>query len=103
VLRVLVCDDDAATRFILKRILLRDHAVAVTEAADGRDAIARLTNEPFDLLILDLCMPVVDGVATLSMIRERPMLGHLPVVILSAERRSDAVESVIRLGSMISC
>jgi DNA-binding response OmpR family regulator len=93
-----VCDDDAGTRLLLKRILTRDHGAVVTEADDGRRAIELLATHEFDLLILDLIMPTLDGVSALKAIRTRESFADLPVVILSGQRRAESIAEVIQLG-----
>lgn len=98
VLRVLVCDDDAGTRFLLKRVLMREHGAEVVEAADGRQALGLLRDEAYDLLILDLRMPDLDGIETLQAIRRMPAHAGLPVVVLSGERQADTVQQVIQQG-----
>jgi PleD family two-component response regulator len=98
VLRVLVCDDDAGTRLLLKRVLARDHSALVTEAEDGRRAVEILAESEFDLLILDLIMPGLDGVGVLEKLRASAGSAHLPVVILSSERRAESIAQVIQLG-----
>jgi CheY-like chemotaxis protein len=98
VLRVLVCDDDPGTRLLLKRILARDHGALVTEAEDGRRAIELLAEGEFDLLVLDLIMPGLDGVGVLQALRAQAAFADLPVVILSGERRAESIAQVIQLG-----
>jgi CheY-like chemotaxis protein len=97
-LRILLCDDDLTTRFLLKRLLNRELACAVVEADNGVAALKALAQDPFDLLILDLHMPVMDGRETLQVIRDTPALHDLPVVILTAEKEEQEVRSIIRLG-----
>lgn len=97
-LRVLVCDDDPGTRLLLKRILARDHGALVTEAEDGRHAVELLAKSEFDLLVLDLIMPGLDGVGVLKTLRARTKSANLPVVILSGERRAESIAQVIQLG-----
>jgi DNA-binding response OmpR family regulator len=98
VLRVLVCDDDAGTRLLLTRVLSRDHGALVTEAADGQRAIELLAESEFDLLVLDLVMPGLDGVGVLKALRARAAFANLPVVVLSSERRAESIAQVIQLG-----
>ena len=95
--RVLICDDDASIRFILKRILTRECHVEVSEASGGLEAVKLLVSEPVDLLILDLQMPGFDGHETLKTIRASAFR-DLPVVIVSGEREPEAVARVIKLG-----
>jgi DNA-binding response OmpR family regulator len=98
VLRILICDDDAGTRLLLKRTLVREFDAAVTEAADGLQALELLEESAFDLLVLDLMMPGLDGAGVLKILREQMPLANLPVVILSGQRESETVQAVIQLG-----
>lgn len=97
-LRILICDDDAGTRLLLKRTLVREFDASVTEATDGLQALELLEESNFDLLILDLMMPGLDGVGALKILREQTRLATLPVVILSGQRESETVQTVIQLG-----
>lgn len=98
VLRILICDDDAGTRLLLKRTLVREFNARVIEAADGLQALELLEEGAFDLLILDLMMPGLDGTGVLKILREQMPLATLPVVILSGQRESETVQTVIKLG-----
>jgi DNA-binding response OmpR family regulator len=98
VLRILICDDDAGTRLLLKRTLMREFDAAVTEAADGLRALELLEESNFDLMVLDLMMPGVDGTGVLKILREQMRLANMPVVILSGQRESETVQTVIQLG-----
>ena len=82
--RVLVVDDDAGVRYTL-RGALEDAGGAVDEAADGATALVRL--EPFrpDLLVTDLRMPGMDGLALLREVKARRP--EMPVVLVTAEVR----------------
>lgn len=97
-LRILICDDDAGTRLLLKRMLVRDFEAAITEAPDGLRALELLEEHAFDLLVLDLMMPGLDGASVLKILREQMSLATLPVVILSGRRESETVQTVIQLG-----
>jgi DNA-binding response OmpR family regulator len=98
VLRILICDDDPTTRLLLQRTLTREFGAAVTEAADGLQALELLEESGFDLLILDLMMPGLDGAGVLKVLREQPALANLPVVVLSGQREAETVQAVIQLG-----
>jgi PAS domain S-box-containing protein len=67
--KVLLVEDDATNRFILREMLLRD-GHDVIEAADGRDGVARAAQTAFDLILMDVNMPVMDGLAAAEAIRE---------------------------------
>jgi two-component system KDP operon response regulator KdpE len=78
--RVLVVDDEPQIRRAL-RLVLRANGYDVSEAATGEGALDALAIEPFDLMILDLMLPDMDGVEVCRRVREWT---QLPVVVLSA-------------------
>ena len=90
--RILVVDDNEGNRDMLKRQLERQgHTVGGAE--HGRAALERLRAESFDLVLLDVMMPVLDGYGTLLEIKADPALRHLPVIMISA---LDELASVVR-------
>ena len=96
--RILVVDDQPANRELLARQLERQgHAVAT--AADGRSALERLRGEPFDLVLLDQMMPVLDGFSTLVELKRDPDLRDLPVIMISALDELAAVVRCIEHGA----
>ncbi len=82
---------------MLKRLLTRDFDCTVTEAENGLEALARLDEEQFSALLLDLYMPVMGGLETLQMIRESAH-SSLPVLIMTAERGEAMVKQAVALG-----
>jgi len=84
--RVLLVDDDAISREITAD-LLQDMGLAVTEASDGQAAVDRCRQERFDLVLMDLQMPVMDGLAATRAIRALPAGAGtgVPIIALSAE------------------
>ena len=95
---ILVCDDDPGTRYILKRILEREHDVNVVQSETGREALRLLAIGHFSLLILDLRMPGLDGIETLDAIRSCTPLQGLPVVVLTADSRVESVAQILALS-----
>src|SRR5262245_9319115 len=90
---LLVVDDIEDNRFALSRRLARQGYLNVTTAADGRQALELLNSRPFDLVLLDIMMPNVNGYEVLSAMKADERLRHIPVIIISAV---DEIESVIR-------
>jgi PAS domain S-box-containing protein len=93
-LPVLVVDDNATNRMILRAVLSRwGMAPALAESAPAALAImdeAAASGSPFALVLSDVMMPQVDGFQLAERIRRHPVLGHTPVVLLSsADRRHD--------------
>lgn len=97
--RLLVVDDDPDILDSLT-MLLETH-YAVTPAEDGHAALELLGQQPFDAVVLDLMLPVLDGTRVLQELRER---GHtLPVILISAHRDLDKQEERHRqLGAFAS-
>ena len=97
-MNVLVVDDDAMARLILRQVLQRHFSAVVTEAPNGLDALVVLESATFDLIVLDLRMPVMDGLTVLQTIRATDKHAQTPVVILTADRKDENVYRSIKLG-----
>jgi class 3 adenylate cyclase/CheY-like chemotaxis protein len=93
---VLVIDDDEDNRDVLSRRLLRDGR-EVMLAEGGRQALRMLQRYPFDLVLLDIMMPDMDGYEVLAAIKADAKLKHLPVIMITAV---DDVESIVRCVEM---
>jgi CheY-like chemotaxis protein len=96
--RVLVVDDDARNRDLLRRRLER-LGCAVALAVDGKQALGMLGAGPFDLMLLDIVMPELDGYETLRRVKAEPALRHIPVIVLSAVDELDSAVRCIELGA----
>ena len=96
----LVVDDSPVNRKLLAK-LLDSLAIEVVEAPDGRSALRQLRETPgrFDVVLLDIEMPEMDGYATLAAIKEDDDLRHLPVIMVSSVDELDSVVRCIELGA----
>ena len=90
--RILVVDDNEINRDMISRRLVRQGYTPFT-AQNGREALERLRAEPFDLVLLDILMPEMNGYQVLEQLKRDPDLRHLPVIMISA---LDEIESVVR-------
>ncbi|HEY3079427.1 MAG TPA: response regulator [Chloroflexota bacterium] len=81
---ILVVDDDPTIRRLVTDVLEVELGVRVVGVGDGYDAIQRLAASPPDLMLLDLRMPVVDGLAVLRWMRRHPPPHRVPVVAFTA-------------------
>lgn len=91
---ILVVDDSKLIRTMICRQLEQDGHV-VCEAENGKQALEILRSRSFDLLLLDLIMPELNGYETLLAIKADPALRHLPVIVLSAnEEQASAVRCI---------
>lgn len=83
VTRVLVVDDNEDSRDIYSETLsLAGHRVVA--AADGEEALAYALRVRFDLIILDLCLPKVDGIGVIKAVRSSPAARSTPIITVSA-------------------
>lgn len=95
---VLVVDDNEDNRDMLARRLTRQgHLVSV--ASDGQQALQLMHEQRFDLVLLDIMMPGMNGYQVLEAMRTEPALQHLPVVVVSAVDDVDSVVRCIELGA----
>src|SRR5262245_54240905 len=96
---LLVVDDIEDNRFALSRRLARQGYLNVTTAADGRQALELLHSRPFDLVLLDIMMPNVNGYEVLAAMKANECLRHIPVIMISAVDEIDSVIRCIELGA----
>jgi signal transduction histidine kinase/AmiR/NasT family two-component response regulator len=97
-LKILLVDDNAINRSVA-RLLLAPSGVIVTEAVNGKDALHRLAEQQFDLVLLDVHMPVMDGMETIRHIRAGETSWRaIPVIALTADAMSGDKERLLSLG-----
>ena len=96
--RILVVDDAELNRDLLSRRLSRDgHSVDV--AVNGREALDLLAREPFDVVLLDINMPVMDGYETLERLKADSALQHIPVIMITAVSEDESIVRCLTLGA----
>jgi adenylate cyclase len=93
---ILVVDDDAVMRSLLSRSLEQDGHL-VTTARGGQEALHLISAEPFDVVLLDVLMPDLDGYHVLEQVKADQKLRHLPVIMITA---LDDVASAVRCIEM---
>ncbi|MGE5276705.1 MAG: PP2C family protein-serine/threonine phosphatase [Acidobacteriota bacterium] len=96
--RVLVVDDVEMNRDVLAR-RLRQQGHTVATAENGRRALEMLAAEEFDLVLLDIMMPELDGFQVLERLRQDEALRHIPVIMISAMDEMPSVVRAIELGA----
>ncbi|MBI5450599.1 MAG: response regulator [Gammaproteobacteria bacterium] len=94
---VLIVDDSTVARKMMIKALPEGFQCAVTEAADGQKALELCRQQHFDVIFLDLTMPVLDGYATLRALQEAGYQSFICVV--SADVQPQARDSVLALGA----
>ena len=97
--RILVVDDVEDNVFTLERRLKQFLEPEITTAANGREALEKLRAAPFDLVLLDVQMPVMDGVAVLDQMKSDMSMREVPVIMVSAVDDFETVLRCIKLGA----
>ncbi len=96
--RILVVDDIADNRAVLSRRLQR-RGFSVTEASNGHDALDLVARSSFDLMLLDIWMPDIDGLEVLRRIRKDKSLTALPIIMCTANNSSTDVVDALEAGA----
>ena len=94
---VLIVDDNENNRYTLKRRLARLGYRDITESEDGVNALSMLEQGDFDIVLLDVMMPIMDGFEVLEKIKDTPKLANVSVIMISA---IDDIESVVKAIEM---
>jgi DNA-binding NtrC family response regulator len=94
--RILLVDDEERFRTNLRKMLMAE-GFEVTAAASGADALAELASQPHDVILLDMRMPDMDGLATLAAIKERHP--DPEVVVLTGHASVEAAVQILNLGA----
>jgi two-component system, NtrC family, nitrogen regulation response regulator NtrX len=93
---VLIVDDEAGVRSALSGVL-RDEGYAVDAVDSGEACLDRVTREPYDVIVLDIWLPGIDGLATLARLRERRV--DAPVVMISGHGNIESAVRAIKMGA----
>jgi two-component system chemotaxis response regulator CheY len=96
--KVLVVDDSRTIRMHL-RDTLTAAGIEVVEASDGLEAIQTLAREPVDLVLCDINMPRLNGLAFAEHLRLKPDYASLPVMFLTSEARPDLMDRARKAGA----
>lgn len=94
---ILIVDDLAIFREPIE-VVLTARGYRVNTASNGQDAMASLSCDRPDLILLDLGMPIMDGISVLRLIRGSAAFKSIPVVVLSAESERERVKEAVSLG-----
>lgn len=102
-IRILLVDDSAAARGHVRRTLAAAGLDCIVEAEDGRQAVALLEKETFDLVVTDYNMPNLDGRGLIDFIRNRSSTPSVPIILVTTETDPAKLDPVRRLGVSAIC
>lgn len=95
---VLVADDEEDIKVVL-RMFLEAVGYEVVTAFDGLDALEQIKSTKPDVVLMDIMMPVIDGIEVVRQMKATPGIRDIPVVMLTAAAQSDMVEKAIQAGA----
>jgi len=95
---VLICDDSALARKMAKRNIPASFATEILEVCNGMDALEALAHHRIDLILLDLTMPVLDGIGVLEEMKRRQLKSF--VIVISGDIQPVMKEKVLSLGAL---
>ncbi|MCX7856715.1 MAG: response regulator [Deltaproteobacteria bacterium] len=98
-MKVLVVDDFATMRKIIKNVLKQIDIESVTEAENGKQALEILKNEKFDLIISDWIMPEMTGIEFLKACKGDENIKKIPFIMVTAEAQKSSVIEAIKSGA----
>ncbi len=96
--RVLLCDDELMNRKVASKILTKE-GHEVVEAVNGKEAIELLDSQSFDLILMDLMMPVMDGFEATRIIKSTPRVQNIPLIVISALSERQNITKALELGA----
>jgi len=97
--RILIVEDSPTMRQLLVFALKRLKNADIVEAQDGMDGLRKVTSDHFDLALVDINMPVMDGLKLISLIRAEDSLRDMPIVVITTEGANEDRERALSLGA----
>ena len=96
---ILIVEDDPDVRLIIRLSLTRIGNMLVTEANCGQEAIDLVASDKYDVILLDVMMPIIDGPTTLQKIRSMPNGATTPIIFLTAKVLPNEIERLQALST----
>ena len=97
--RILIVEDSPTMRQLLVFALRRLKEVEIVEAQDGMDGLRKVSSDHFDLALIDINMPVMDGLKLISLIRGDDELREIPIVVITTEGANEDRRRALELGA----
>ena len=97
--RILIVEDSPTMRQLLVFALRRLKSVDIVEAQDGMDGLRKVSSDHFDLALIDINMPVMDGLKLISLMRGEESLKDIPIVVITTEGADEDRQRALNLGA----
>jgi two-component system chemotaxis response regulator CheY len=97
--RILIVEDSPTMRQLLVFALRRLKDVEIVEAQDGMDGLRKVTSDHFDLALIDINMPIMDGLKLISLMRGEESLQAIPIVVITTEGADEDRQRALALGA----
>src|SRR5258706_11254458 len=96
---IMVVDDSATVRQLLVLNLRQLRSGKIVEAANGAEAVAKLSSEKVDLILTDINMPIMDGLKLVGFVRQNPQFKEIPIIIITTRGADEDRERGLALGA----
>ena len=97
--RILIVEDSPTMRQLLVFALRRLKNVDIVEAQDGMDGLRKVSSDHFDIALIDINMPVMDGLKLIRLMRSEETLKDIPIVVITTEGAAEDRERALNLGA----
>jgi two-component system chemotaxis response regulator CheY len=97
--RCLLVEDSPTMRQLIVFALKRVPDLEIVEASDGVDALKKLPDGTFDLILTDINMPIMDGLKLISLMKNNPLYRDIPIVVITTEGAKEDREKGMALGA----
>jgi len=97
--RILIVEDSPTMRQLLVLALSRLADVEIVEAQDGMDGLRKVSGDAFDLALIDINMPIMDGLKLISLMRSEDTLKDIPIVVITTEGAQEDRDRALQLGA----
>jgi two-component system, chemotaxis family, chemotaxis protein CheY len=97
--RVLIVEDSPTMRQLLVFALRRLKDIEIVEAQDGMDGLRKVSSDHFDIALIDINMPVMDGLKLIRLMRDEESLKQIPIVVVTTEGADEDRERALALGA----
>ena len=97
--RILIVEDSPTMRQLLVFALRRLKNVEIVESPDGMDGLRKVSSDHFDIALIDINMPVMDGLKLIRLMRSEETLKDIPIIVITTEGASEDRERALELGA----